>query len=70
MQIALGVKSPKEFLKWLEEKDEEILGEMPNNAKNFKGVNITRFLLQEASQDTLERLLNVRYCFSAQVKRF
>ena len=58
--MALGVKAPKKYLKWLREKDQEILEDMPDNVASFKGVNITRYLLEEANEETLERLLNVR----------
>lgn len=58
--MALGTKAPKKYVKWLGDKDEEVLEEMPDNAANFKGVNITRYMLEEASEETLEKLLNVR----------
>ena len=58
--MAFGVKAPKKYLEWLREKDLEILEDMPDNVANFKGVNITRYLLEEANEETLERLLNVR----------
>ncbi len=58
-QVALTKKAPKKYLAWLKEHDQEIADDLPDNVASFKGVNVTKFLLEEASEDTMERLLNV-----------
>ena len=58
-QMALGKKAPKRYLEWLRERDQDVVDNMPDNVPSFKGVNITRYMLEEANEEVLERLLNV-----------
>ena len=58
-QIALGVRAPKKYMKWLREQNAEVLQDLPHDDKKFKGAFITHHLLKEASQETTEKLLDV-----------
>jgi hypothetical protein len=53
------MRAPKKFLTWVREQNENILDELPVEPK-FKGRKITKFLLNEASKDLIESILDVR----------
>ncbi len=59
MQVALGVRAPRKYMKWLREQDALVLEDLPDDTKQFKGAIITHHLLKEASQQTTEKLLDV-----------
>ena len=54
----MSVSAPKTYVAWLKNKDEEILDHLPET-KKFKGCAITRFLLNEATDEIRELILQV-----------
>ena len=60
--MALSVSAPKGFTDWLLELDGDILNETPLTSKS-RGIDVTRFLLEEATEQDIEAFLNVRFIF-------
>jgi hypothetical protein len=60
------MRAPKKFLTWVREQNANILDELPVVPK-FKGRKITKFLLNEASKDLIESILDVRLYYGLRI---
>ena len=52
------VSAPNNYLHWIESRRPDLLEEMPVT-REFKGMQVTLFLLNEASDDLVESILDV-----------
>ena len=55
------ISAPKNFMSWLQDQDEELVEEFPSD-KGFKKRTITRYLLEDTTDDQIERLLDILTC--------
>ncbi|XP_063397203.1 transcriptional regulator ATRX-like [Mytilus trossulus] len=53
-----SVSAPRKLLSWLRNQDAPLVEEFPND-KKFKGTIVTKFLLEEATEDQTERLTDI-----------
>ncbi|CAC5377836.1 unnamed protein product [Mytilus coruscus] len=53
-----SVSAPRKLLSWLQNQDAELLEEFPND-KKFKGTIVTKFLLEDATEEQIERLTDI-----------
>ncbi|XP_063419157.1 uncharacterized protein LOC134701967 [Mytilus trossulus] len=53
-----SVSAPRKLLSWLRNQDAPLVEEFPND-KRFKGTIVTKFLLEEATEDQTERLTDI-----------
>ncbi|KAL3857540.1 hypothetical protein ACJMK2_012195 [Sinanodonta woodiana] len=56
--VTRGKRAGDEFLDWLQERCPDVLEEMPVNDKKFKGKQITNFLIDEADEEMVSKLLD------------
>ncbi|KAK3592639.1 hypothetical protein CHS0354_034715 [Potamilus streckersoni] len=56
--VTRGKRASDGFLDWLQERCPDVLEEMPVNDKKFKGKQITNFIIDEADEEMVSKLLD------------